>query len=89
MMTYELKLPAVKLFASTTRPMPDLKDYMTTEEAAKKMGFHVEHIRRMRRQGKLKGKKVGAMWFILRESVEKHLQEMAGKNKFGPRPKKQ
>ncbi len=65
--------------------MPDLADYMTTQDAAEKLGFHVEHIRRMRRQGKLKGKKVGSMWFILRQSVIDYQTENSGLAKFDPR----
>ena len=29
-------------------PMPDLKDDVTTEEAAKALGFHIESVRRLR-----------------------------------------
>lgn len=65
--------------------MPDLADYMTTEEAAQALAFHVEHIRRMRRQGKLTGKKVGAMWFISKQSVEEYKRETQGMEKFDPR----
>ncbi len=65
--------------------MPDLTGYMTTEDAAKKLGFHVEHVRRMLRNGALEGLKVGSMWVVSKESVDRHLKEITGKNKFGPR----
>ena len=65
--------------------MPDLADYMTTQEAAAALGFHVEHVRRMRRLGKLKGKKVGAMWFISRQSVIDYQKQNVGLGKFDPR----
>jgi excisionase family DNA binding protein len=65
--------------------MPDLKDYMTTEEAAKALGFHVIHIRKMVREGKLKGEKLGPGWLVLRTSVAEYKKRTEGMNKFDPR----
>lgn len=72
---------------ATTLPhtMPDLADYMTTQEAADRLRFHVDHIRRMLRQGDLQGKKVGNMWFVAKKSVEKYLAETKDMGKFDPR----
>lgn len=68
-----------------TRSMPDLSDYLTTEEAAGRLGFHVDHIRRMLRQGDLTGKKVGQMWFVAKASIEKYQKATSGMGKFDPR----
>lgn len=65
--------------------MPDIAEFMTTEEAAKKLGFHVIYIRRMVREGKLKGMKVGPTWLISRRSVDEYKQKNEGLDKFDPR----
>lgn len=62
-------------------PMPDLSEFMTVQEAAQKLGFHVNHVRRMRRQGILDAFKVGATWLISKKSVDKYLEVTAGTNK--------
>ena len=36
----------------------------TVEEASKLLGFNVSHIRRLLRDGKLKGKKWGRDWMV-------------------------
>lgn len=63
----------------------DLSNYVTTQEAAKRLGFHIVHVRRMIREGDLTGKKLGNMWFITKESLDKYIQETAGFDKFDPR----
>ena len=66
--------------------MPDLKDYMTTEEAAKSLGFHIDHIRRMLRLGDLEGEKIsGQSWLVLRKSVIDYKKKTEGLGKFDPR----
>ena len=65
--------------------MPDLADYMTTEEAAKRLGYHLESIRRMLRDKELDGVKLGREWLVSRKSVEKYLKDNAGLGKFDPR----
>ena len=37
--------------------MPDLRDFITTEDAARMLNFHVEHVRRLLREGDPRGKK--------------------------------
>jgi excisionase family DNA binding protein len=64
--------------------MPDLKDYMTTEEAAAALGFHIDHIRRMLREGDLVGIKVGITWLVSKESVKQYKEATSGKNKYDP-----
>lgn len=52
---------------------------MTTSEASKALGYTIQHIRLLVRQGRLRGSKIGRDWMILRESVVDHLtrREMA------------
>jgi excisionase family DNA binding protein len=65
--------------------MPDLADYMTTEEAAKKLGFHIDHIRRMLRLGDLEGLKIGPTWLVARKSVAQYIKATEGMDKRDPR----
>ena len=69
----------------TLATMPDLADYMTTQEAADKLGYHVVHVRRMIREGDLQGLKVGNMWFVRKQSVDEYIKANAGLDKFDPR----
>jgi excisionase family DNA binding protein len=65
--------------------MPDLANYLTTQEAAQQLQFHIEHVRRMLREGDLDGKKIGYMWFVTKESIDRYLKETADLSKFDPR----
>lgn len=73
-----------RINSNTNFSMPDLRGYLTTQEAADRLGFHVDHVRRMLRQGDLEGQKVGYMWFVSVKSVNHYLEETAGMNKFDP-----
>ncbi|HOY51436.1 MAG TPA: helix-turn-helix domain-containing protein [Prolixibacteraceae bacterium] len=64
--------------------MPDLRDFITPEEAARMLGFHVEHVRRLLREGDLKGEKIGKAWLVLRKSVEDYISFTKGMNKYDP-----
>jgi len=44
------------------RDMPDLDEFISTEEAAEKLKYHVEHVRRMMREGSIEGVKIGWTW---------------------------
>jgi hypothetical protein len=41
--------------------MPDLTEYIETSQAAEKLHYHVEHVRRMMREGSLRGSKLAAL----------------------------
>lgn len=76
---------------STSSPAPDkvnLADYVTSEDAAAASGYHVNYIRRLLRQGKLKGRKFGNVWFIERASLQDYLRvvEELGGNKYQGTP---
>ncbi len=66
-------------------PMPDIKDYVTTEEAAKALKFHVESIRLMVRRGTLEAIKVGPTWLVSRKSIEQYKKDTGGMSKHDPR----
>ena len=65
--------------------MPDLSEFVTTEEAAKMLQFHVEHVRRMLREGNLQGIRMGRTWLVLKKSVLGYMEATEGLNKFDPR----
>ena len=65
--------------------MPDLRDFITTEDAAHMLHFHVEHVRRLLREGDLKGEKIGTAWLVLKKSVEDYQEQNKDLNKFDPR----
>lgn len=64
----------------------NLADYITTDEAAEISGYHVNYIRRIMRQGKVKGRKIGLVWLIERDSLQAYLTLVArlGTSRFGP-----
>lgn len=65
--------------------MPDLSGYFTPQAAAQRLDYSVEHVRRMLREGDLEGLKIGYMWLVSKESVEKYLKETSGMGKFDRR----
>ena len=67
------------------RIMPDLSDYVTTQEAAALLGYHIEHVRRMAREGDLQGLKIGTTWLINKKSIEIYIRENSQFGKFDRR----
>lgn len=73
--------------ARTKKPMPDLNEFMTTQEAAKKLGFHVKTIPMMVRNKTLEGIRFGRAWLVSRKSVQDYFEKTKGMNKNDPRRK--
>lgn len=69
-------------------PRSELVDYVTSEDAAEISGYHVNYIRRLLRQRKLKGRKFGNVWLIERESLQDYLRlvEELGSRKYRGTP---
>jgi excisionase family DNA binding protein len=66
--------------------MPDLNEFMTTQEAAKKLNFHVVTVRNMIRIKKLDGLKIGGKtWLVSKKSVEIYRVETEDMSKNDPR----
>lgn len=59
----------------TDKLMPDLAEYMTTQEAALKLGFHVKSIPKMVRDNILEGVRFGRAWLVSRKSVDEYLKK--------------
>jgi excisionase family DNA binding protein len=49
--------------------MMDLRNYINVREAARHIGIHEESLRRLLRQGSLRGVKIGGQWFIDKEQL--------------------
>jgi excisionase family DNA binding protein len=65
--------------------MPDLSEYIETSQAAEKLHFHVEHVRRMMREGSLLGIKIGRTWLVQKKSLDEYLAKTASMSKHDPR----
>ena len=65
--------------------MPDLTEYIETSQAAEKLHYHVEHVRRMMREGSLQGIKIGHTWLVQRKSLEEYVAKTAQMSKHDPR----
>lgn len=55
--------------------MPDLTEFMTTQEAAEKLGFHVKSIPKMVRDNVIEGVRFGRAWLVSRKSVDEYLKK--------------
>jgi excisionase family DNA binding protein len=74
---------------NVNQTMPDLAEFMTTKEAAKKLGFHVKRIPTMVRNKTLEGVRFGRAWLVSRKSVDEYLKHTKGMSKNDPRRKQQ
>lgn len=71
----------------TKEIMPDLAEFYTTQQAAKKLGFHVKTIPMMLRNKTLDGVKFGRSWLVSKKSVTEYLKKTDGMSKNDPRRK--
>ena len=67
--------------------MPDLAEFMTTKEAAEKLGFHVKRIPTMVRNKTIDGIRFGRAWLVSKKSVQDYLEKTSGMSKNDPRRK--
>lgn len=74
-------------FGKSRTEMPDLAEFMTTQEAAKALGFHVKRIPTMVRNKTLEGVRFGRAWLVSRKSVQEYLKKTEGMSKNDPRRK--
>lgn len=44
--------------------------YVTSREAARSLGYTIQHVRRLVREKRLDGMKLGRDWLVLRSSIE-------------------
>ncbi len=67
------------------KTMPDLNEFMTTAEAAEKMGFTVASVRNLVYKNKLESMRFGRSLLIPKKAVNKYLEKTKGMGKNDPR----
>ena len=72
---------------SQETPMPDLAEFMTTQEASKKLDLTIRAVTRLVTSKKLEGIRVGRMHLISRKSVKSYLDKTKDMSKNDPRRK--
>ena len=65
--------------------MPDLNDFISTEETAEHLKYHVEHVRRTMREG---SSKIGRTWLVKRDALDSYMKRTARMAKHDPRRNK-
>ena len=61
-----------------------MPDYLTANEVAEELDYHVKSVRRIIRRGKLQADKKAGVWLIPRESLEEYRQKIRGRSKHDP-----
>jgi len=62
------------------------EDWITTVEASKLSKYHLDHLRRLLRNGDIHGKKWGHSWMVSRKSLVTYLRKMESKgSRRGPK----
>ncbi len=64
--------------------MPDLSEFITTLQAAQELDFTVQGVAKLIRQKKLEAVRVGKMYLVSKESVQKYKRATKGKSKRDP-----
>jgi excisionase family DNA binding protein len=66
--------------------MPDLADYVTTQEAERLSGYKLRWIRQLAQEGKLEAIKVGRTWLVNKDNLQAYVREMRelGTGKHNP-----
>lgn len=76
----------LSIYSKHKNTMPDLNEFMTTEEASEKLKLHIVTIRNMIRSKKLEGVKIGGKtWLVSKKSVEQYRIETDDMSKNDPR----
>ena len=72
---------------SQETPMPDLAEFMTTQEGSEKLDLTIRAVTRLVTGKKLEGIRVGRMHLISRMSVKSYLDKTKNMSKNDPRRK--
>ena len=64
--------------------MPDISEYMTIEEVAGVLGYHVKSVYRIVKRGDLKAERKG-VWLVSRDALNEYRETTKGKAKNDPR----
>jgi excisionase family DNA binding protein len=74
-------------FQHQKQTMPDIEEFMTTQEAAEKLDLTIRAVNRLVAGNKLDGIRVGRMHLISRASVKSYLDKTRDMSKNDPRRK--
>jgi excisionase family DNA binding protein len=74
-------------YKTKSKTMPDLNEFMTTQEAAARLGFHVKSVQNMVKNNTLQGIRFGRAWLVSRKSVQEYFDKTKGMSKNDPRRK--
>jgi excisionase family DNA binding protein len=80
-----LDLPEHVLNFSADITMPDLDEFMTTDQAATALDFTVESVRQLIYKNKLESIRVGRALLIPKQAVKAYLEKTKGMSKHDPR----
>jgi len=75
-------------FSKDMSTMPDLAEFMTTDEAAQKLGFTVVSVRNLIYKKKLESIRFGRALLIPKKAVESYREKTKGMKKNDPRRRK-
>ena len=64
--------------------MPDLAEFITTQEAADALGFTMQGISKLIRQNKLNAERFGKAYLVSKVSASAYLETTKGKSKNDP-----
>lgn len=76
---------AVKESTPQGTKMPDLEEFMTTDQAAKALDFTVESVRQLVYKKKLESQRFGRAILIPKKAIREYLEKTKGMNKRDPR----
>jgi len=71
--------------ATHKKTMPDLAEFMTTQETAEKLDLTIRAVNRLVSSKKLDGIRVGRMYLISRTSIKSYVDKTKGMTKNDPR----
>ncbi len=68
----------------TSKTMPDLNEFMTTQNAAETLGFTLQGVSKLIRQEKLIAIRFGKVYLVSKVSVKTYQERTKGKSKNDP-----
>lgn len=68
--------------------MTDNSEYITVSQASELSGYNEEHVRRLLRDGIIKGRKFGIVWQVEKSSILDYLSKAQGSEDKRQGPKK-
>lgn len=63
-------------------------DWITTQEAADLSGYHVNYLRWLIREERIKARRISFLWFVNRQSLLDYMAQakQSGDKRRGPKP---